>query len=158
MFASTVPAGTLTLQRDQHEGVIGFEGGVLCFVRLGAVSGRKALVRLLTWTEGRFELHASLDSLEEREAPVPVDAAVFDAMRLLDEGALIDRSGLHAGAEPRIAGADVEEDDLSKLEETVLELVRVGFTVGRMLEVIPEPDPEIYRALVSLSERGAISF
>ena len=26
------------------------------------------------------------------------------------------------------------------------------------LEVIPEPDPEIYGALVSLSERGAISF
>lgn len=158
MFASTVPAGTLTLQRDQHEGVIGFEGGTLCFVRLGAVSGRKALVRLLTWTEGRFEFHASLDSLEEREAPVPVDAAVFDAMRLLDEGALIDRSGLHAAAKPRITGADVEADDLSKLEATVLELVRVDFTVGRMLEVIPEPDPEIYRALVSLSERGAISF
>ncbi len=155
MFASTVPAGTLTLQRDQHEGVIGFEGGILCFVRLGAMSGRKALVRLLGWTEGRFELHASL---EEREAPMPVDAAVFDAMRLLDEGALLDRSGLHDDARPRITEAGLEAGDLGKLEETVLELVRAGLTVGRMIEVIPEPDPEIYQALIALSERGVISF
>ncbi len=158
MFASTMPAGTLTLQRDQREGVIGFEGGMLCFVRLGAMSGRKALVRLLEWTEGRFELHASLDSLEEREAPVPVDAAVFDAMRVIDEGALLDRSGLHDDAQPRIAEAGVEAGDLGKLEETVLELVRAGFTVGRMIEVIPEPDPEIYHALIALAERGVISF
>jgi Tfp pilus assembly protein PilZ len=157
MFAITMPEGTLTLQRDQQEGVIGFESGMLCFVRLGAISGRKALVRLLSWTEGRFELHASLDSLEEREAPVPVDAAVFDAMRLLDEEALIDRSGLHEDAKPRIAEADLEAGDLGKLEETVLDLVRAGFTVGRMIEVIPEPDPEIYRALISLCERGVIS-
>ena len=157
MFMSTMPTGTLTLQRGQHEGVIGFEKGMLCFTRLGAASGLKALVRLMTWTEGRFEFHASLDSVEEREPPVPVEAALFDAVRLLDEGERIDRSRLPADARPRIAQAKTEGNDLSKVEVTVLELVRAGFTVQRMLEVIPEPDPEIYRALVSLSESGAIS-
>ena len=39
----------------------------------------------------------------------------------------------------------------------MLELVRAGFTVQRMLEVIPEPDPEIYRALESLDDRGVIA-
>jgi len=158
MFPTTVPAGTLTLQRGEHEGVIGFQGGMLRFARLGAVSGLKALVRLMAWTDGHFEFHASLDSVEECQAPVPMEAALFEAARLLDEGERIDRSGLHAGTKPRLARADVDEDDLSKVEVTVLELVRVGFTVERMVEVIPEPDPEIYRALVSLSESGAISF
>ena len=58
----------------------------------------------------------------------------------------------------RIIGqAETNGNDLDKVEATVLELVRAGFTVRRMLEVIPEPDPEIYRALVSLSESGVIS-
>jgi hypothetical protein len=157
MFMSAMPTGTLTLQRGQHEGVIGFEKGMLCFTRLGAASGLKALVRLMSWTEGRFEFHASLDSVEEREPPVPVEAALFDAMRILDEGERIDRSRLPPDARPRIAQAKTEGDDLSKVEVTVLELVRAGFTVQRMIDVIPEPDPEIYRALVSLSESGAIS-
>jgi Tfp pilus assembly protein PilZ len=157
MFMSTMPTGTLTLQHGQQEGVIGFEGGMLCFTRLGAASGLKALVRLMTWTEGRFEFHASLDSVQEREPPVPVEAALFDAVRILDEGERIDRSRLPADAKPRIAREEIERDDLSKVEVTVLELVRAGFTVQRMLDVIPEPDPEIYRALLSLSESGAIS-
>ncbi len=158
MFVSIVPTGTLTLQQGEHEGVIGFEAGMLCFTRLGAVSGRKALVRLLNWTEGRFEFHASFDSFEERESPVPVDAALFDAVRLLDEGNRIDRSQLPHEARPRIAKANAEGDELSKVEATVLELAGAGFTVQRIVDVIPEPDPEIYHALASLLDRGAISF
>jgi hypothetical protein len=158
MFMNSIPVGTLTLQQGQREGVIGFEGGMLCFARVGAASGLKALVRLLSWTEGHFEFHASLDSVQGREPPIPMEAGLFDAVRLLDENERIDKSRLPARAKPRIARADTQGEDLSKVELTVLELVRAGFTVGRMVEVIPEPDPEIYRALVSLSERGAISF
>jgi type IV pilus assembly protein PilZ len=157
MFMNSVPTGTLTLQRDQQEGVIGFEEGMLCFARLGAASGLKALVRLMTWTEGRFEFHASLDSVEEREPPVPLEAALFEAVRIIDEGKRIDRSHLPDDAKPRIGKRDTDGNDLSKIELTVLELVRAGFTVQRMVDLIPEPDPEIYRALVALSENGAIS-
>jgi hypothetical protein len=157
MFVSIVPTGTLTLQQGEHEGVIGFEGGRLCFTRLGAVSGQKALVRLLHWTEGRFEFHASLDSFEEREAPVPVDAALFDAVRLLDEGSRIDRSRLPQEARLRVIEGSAGADELSKVEATVLELASAGFTVQRIVDVIPEPDPEIYQALASLLDRGALS-
>jgi Tfp pilus assembly protein PilZ len=157
MFMSTLPAGTLTLQQGQREGVIGFEGGMLHFARLGTASGLKALVRLLSWTEGRFEFHASLDAVEKREPPIPLEGALLDAVRMLDEAERIDRSQLPADARPRIAKANAEKDDLGKLETTVLELVQAGFTVQRMVDLIPEPDPEIYRTLVSLSERGAIS-
>jgi Tfp pilus assembly protein PilZ len=157
MFLGSIPTGTLTLQRGEREGVIGFEDGMLCFARLGAASGLKALVRLLTWSEGRFEFHASLDPVEERNEPVRLEAALFDAARLLDEGGRIDRSRLSADVRPRLGKTDTQGDDLSKLELTLLELVRAGFTVQRMVDLIPEPDPEIYRALVSLSESGAIS-
>jgi Tfp pilus assembly protein PilZ len=157
MFLGSTPTGTLTLQRGEQEGVIGFEDSVLCFARVGAASGLKALVRLMAWSEGRFEFHASLDSVEEREPAIPMEAALFDAARLLDLGERIDCSRLSANAKPRIGKTDTGGDDLSKVEVTVLELVRAGFAVQRMVDLIPEPDPEIYRALVSLSESGAIS-
>jgi len=38
------------------------------------------------------------------------------------------------------------------------DLARAGFTVRRIVDFVPEPDSEIYRALESLSDRGAISF
>ena len=157
MFTSSMPTGTLTLQHGQREGVIGFDDGQLRFVRLGRATGLKALVRLLAWSEGRFELHASLDSVEEREEPMPLQAMLFDAARLIDEGGRIDHSRLPAAAKPRIAKQGSEGDDLSKVEAAVLDLVRAGFTVQGMVDVIPEPDPAIYRALLTLSECGAIS-
>jgi Tfp pilus assembly protein PilZ len=157
MFTSTMPTGTLTLLHGQREGVIGFDGGQLRFVRLGRATGLKALLRLLMWSEGRFEFHASLDSVEEREEPLPLEATLLEAVRLLDEGERIDRSRFPPAAKPRIAKQGNEGDDLSKVEETVLDLVRAGFTVQRMVDVIPEPDPAIYRALVTLADCGAIS-
>jgi Tfp pilus assembly protein PilZ len=157
MFVSFMPTGTLTLQQGEHEGLIGFENGMLCFARLGAASGLKAMVRLLSWTEGRFEFHASLDAVEESEARMPLEAALFEAVRLLDEGEQIDRSCLPADAKLRITKPGTEWDDLSKIELTVLELVQAGFTVKRMVDLIPEPDPEIYRALAALYDSGTIS-
>ena len=86
-----------------------------------------------------------------------LEATLLDAVRLLDEDERIDHSRLPAAAKPRIAKVGCEEDDLSKVEAAVLDLVRAGFTVQRMVDVIPEPDPAIYRALVTLAECGAIS-
>jgi hypothetical protein len=156
MFTSTMPTGTLTLQHGQREGVIGFDDGQLRFVRLGRATGLKALVRVLMWREGCFEFHASLDSVGESEEPLPMEATLFEAVRLIDEGERIDRTRLPPDAKPRIE-KEAEETDLSKVEATVLDLVRAGFTVQRMVDVIPEPDPAIYRALVTLAEGGAIS-
>jgi len=39
-----------------------------------------------------------------------------------------------------------------------VDLARAGFTVQRMVDVIPEPDPEIYRALGSLLDGGVLAF
>jgi hypothetical protein len=47
-------------------------------------------------------------------------------------------------------------EEPSKVEAAILDLARAGFSVQRMLDVIPEPDPEIFRALQSLREAGLI--
>jgi len=156
MFAGAGAAGTLALHSGAREGVVGFEKGLLRFARLGPASGMKALVRLLGWNEGRFEFHATLDPVESTDAPLPLEAALLEAARLLDEAARPGRTRLDPGARPRLVDA-AAADGSNKTEAAVLDLVRAGFTVERILAVIPEPDFDIEHALEALLERGAIA-
>jgi Tfp pilus assembly protein PilZ len=158
MFSKAARAGTLSLRgaQDEAEGLISFEGGLLRYARLDAASGLKALVRLLAWQGGTFEFHARLDPVEGREPPLPLDAALLEGLRLLDELLLVDLARFPAEARPRVADA-AREEPAGKLEQAVVDLARAGATVGRMLEVIPEPDPEIYRALAALFDEGTLT-
>jgi hypothetical protein len=157
MFATSTRQGTLALQRGEVEGLIGFDGGRMQFVKMGSASGMKALVRLMSWDEGSFEFHARLDPIDQMEAPIPVDAALLEAMRLVDEGRLMDPERFPADARPTIHDA-ADDGDHSKVEDAVLDLARAGFTVQRIVDVIPEPDPEIYRALENLTDGGVLGF
>jgi hypothetical protein len=88
-----------------------------------------------------------------------MEAAILDALRILDE------SNRMAGPQPA-AGArfQVHRDRLGKLdrplgktEQAVLELATAGFTMRRILDVIPEDDAQIHGAIASLLERGLIT-
>ena len=157
MFATSAREGTLTLKRAEQEGAVCFEGGLLRFVRLGTITGMKALIRLLAWQHGSFEFHARLETGEGSEAPLPLDAALLEATRQLDEMTRVDRTSFPGEAQVHLPDdADASAEPSSKVEEAILDLARAGFSVQRIVEVIPEPDPDIYRAFALLAERGAI--
>jgi Tfp pilus assembly protein PilZ len=154
MFTTSARSGTLTVRRGNDEGLIGFENSLLRYVKLGPATGMKAMARLLEWKQGAFEFHAELDAVEETEAPLPVEAALFEAVRLQDELQRVDVGRFPDSGQPRVVAEPGEE--LGKLETAVLDLARVGFPVRRILEVIPEPDAEIYAALEILTDRGVL--
>lgn len=162
MFGGTAPAGTLVLRKGEDEGVIGFENRLLRYARLGTATGMKALVRMLSWQDGTFEFFARLEPADEMEAPLPLEAAIFEAVREIDEANRVDLSRLPSGAKvlvaPDAAAPQLGQDPLSKVEEAVIDLARAGFTVQRIVDVIPEADPQILRALESLADRGIVSF
>jgi Tfp pilus assembly protein PilZ len=158
MFGTSSPAGTLALRRGQQEGLIGFEGSMMRYVHLGSATGMKALVRLLGWNDGTFEFHARLDPIETAEAPLPLDAALLEGLHQLDELGRMDRGRFPPEASVRVGSeAGASGQNPSQLEAAVLELARAGFTVQRILEVIPEPDLDIYGALEFLVDAGAIA-
>jgi len=160
MLGNAAPAGTVLLRRGAEEAVIGFEKGMLRVVRLGSATGMKALVRLVGWREGSFDFHARLDPIEAPEAPLPLEGAILDATLMHDECSRPDRRPPAPDAVPRLAPAAAASAgaDLGKLEHAVLDLVQVGFPVRRILDVIPEPDPAILRALESLVDVGLVQF
>lgn len=157
MFATGSQAGTLTLRHGEREGVVGFEAGVLRFVRAGPVAGMKALVRLLDWKEGSFEFHARLDPVADATEPLMLEAALLEALALADEDRHAGMRPYDPKARPRIADESRGgAEDLGKTEAAVLDLVRTGVTVERMLAVLPVPDPLIHRVLAELLDRGVI--
>jgi Tfp pilus assembly protein PilZ len=158
MFAASASEGTLVLRLDQEEGVICFEGGLLRLAQLGSTTGMKALVRMLSWRDGVFEFQARIDSRDFPDPPFPLEAALFDAVRQIDEGSTVDQRQFPLNGKLlccKSAEADASESP-SKVEAAVLDLATAGFTVQRALEVIPEPDPEIFRALQSLTDAGLL--
>ena len=158
MLGRSSPQGTLSATTGTEEGVLAFEGGNLRYARLGATRGLKALVRMLQWTTGSFEFHAQVDALEVEDEPMRLEAALLEATRRLDEA-------LRAGTtrlDPRLRfGIDRDAlaavGGLAKVEESVLELAAAGFTVRRILDVVPEDDAQVSEALLALIERGVLT-
>lgn len=144
--------GTVTVINGNQEGYIAFSQGSLVATRVGRVTGPKALVRLLAWTQGRFEFYARIDSQIVRDPPVHLEAAVLDAVREIDESrrdraVLSDQEMSFELAPVAVHGL---AGDLGKIECAIVDLVRVGANVRRLLDVIPEPDMLIHEALAEL--------
>lgn len=154
MFGTCSPRGTVAVFSGPREGTITFEAGRLLAARVGRVTGIKALSRMLAWEEGRFEFHARVDAPAAGE-DLALDAALFEAVRQIDELRRIDRSALPP--ETRFAVADpVSEEGLEKGEQAVVDLAEAGLDFGRILDVVPLPDAEVYEITRSLLERGLI--
>jgi Tfp pilus assembly protein PilZ len=158
MFANTARRGTIYLRHAEEEGLICFDAGVLRMARIGPFTGMKALIRMMRWEEGTFEFQTQIEETGGREAPLPLAAALFEAAHNIDEGKRIDTSAFPMQA--RLVACHVAGGEftgaLSKVEEALLDVAQAGFTVQRALEVIPEADPDIFRALRSLIDAGML--
>lgn len=150
MLATSAQTGTIVLRRGEEEGVLCFENQLLVSVSLGAARGMKALVRLLTWRDGTFEFTSGTEG-ERMEDPMPLDAAILEAVRQIDEGERVDTVSFPLQARLVQTHNEVERfEDHSTVEEAILDLATAGFTVSRALEVVPESDLEIFRAIQQL--------
>jgi hypothetical protein len=158
MLGKTAPSGTLTVTNDNEEAVVGFENQMLCYVQLGPISGMKALTRVIGWDDGSFEFHARLEPMESDQQPMLLDAALLEATRNLDELGTLDLSVLLPDSKVRFQSAPAGPGgaDVSKVENAVLDLARGEFTIRRIVDMIPEPDVEILRALAFLADLGSI--
>jgi Tfp pilus assembly protein PilZ len=158
MFGKFARAGTLTASSGSEEGSASFEGGLLRHCRLGALTGTKALARLLSWEGGHFEFHSELDPQPDLAAPIPLEAALLEAARQLDEMRRVEPGTLDPNARLRldVKALAAHDSSFTKTEEAVVDLAGAGLTVRRLLDVIPESDAQILEAIRALAERGLV--
>jgi Tfp pilus assembly protein PilZ len=158
MFGTCSPCGTLTVTRDVEEGFVAVQGGMLRVARLGSARGQEALALMLGWSDGVFEFETTVDeALFEGEA-VPLERALLEALQSQDEKRR-DKIHLRANTKLRVDSDAVEEAaaELSLTDHAILELAGAGVTVGKIVEVIPEPKRDITQALSKLVKRGLIA-
>jgi hypothetical protein len=112
---------------------------------------------MLCWTDGRFEFHARIDPTLPQSESLPLDAALLEAMRSIDESQHVDRrmfppdAILHVDEVQRTGAGE-----LDKLEAALLDLAATGMNIQRVLDIVPEPDGEIYASLARLVDNGII--
>lgn len=156
MLGQSSPLGTLTATYGAEEATIAFENGAVRYALLGSLRGLKALARVLRWTEGTFAFTRSVDAITDEGQPIPLQSALLEAARQVDESARSARLDMRARfAVDRTAAA--RAGDLSKLEEAVLDLATAGLNVRRMVDVIPDSDGAVQDAIRSLLERGVLA-
>jgi hypothetical protein len=158
MFAALSKRGTLTVSHGVEEGCVAFAEGMLLFAQVGSVTGVKALARILSWRDGFFEFRAHVDPGDCEEPNMPIEGAILEAVRVLDEGNRLSGPVVPPSARLELARDRLAESGplLGKTEQAVLELAAAGFTVRRILDVIPEDDAAIRVAITSLLERGIV--
>ncbi len=92
------------------------------------------------------------------ESPKRLDAALLQATRDFDELHTLDLSLFPPDAKVSFQSvpAGPGSEEASKVEDAVLDLARGEFTVRRIVDMIPEPDVEVYRALTLFADLGSI--
>lgn len=158
MFGSAAEQGTLSVVSGQEEATICFEKQTLRHAQLGELQGVKALARVFSWQHGCFEFHARLDPGLPEAEPIALGEAIAEAREQCAERM---RSGLVESLDPA-AHFRVDRQKLlaggvlTQTQEAVLDLVAAGFSVRRIIDVIPESDAEVAEALAQLKQRGII--
>ncbi len=158
MFMNTSQSGTLTAYCGNDEGVIGFKDGNFCYSELGIVRGIKAMARMMAWNEGVFRFQSGVAPNKVPKDPEPFDSVMLQsAMQAdelghlhLDELALADK--FHV--DQQIFGQ--ERFEMTEQEVFIIDLVKEGYPLRGILDLVPEPDVQIYRTVLSLRERGVL--
>ncbi len=178
MFGTSAPRGTVVCERGGEQGWIAFADGDLLRAELGELRGQQALIAMLDWDDGRFEFEASADEkLVKTAERHSLTASILEAVCAMDER---DEAEAHARTTGMREGATIESEAtqqilgsettfsvnlvleestrmvLGKAEQAVLDLAKSGFMVQKIVEIIPEEERLVYRALKELIESGVL--
>jgi pSer/pThr/pTyr-binding forkhead associated (FHA) protein len=88
LLSTSRKSGVLVVHSDRHVGKIFFRKGQIYFANLENqfnIGPRKALTRMLSWTQGAFELEPPDESAVLEEMTDSTEALLMESMRQLDE-------------------------------------------------------------------------
>lgn len=155
LAAALTPKGIITISSGIEEGTIVFAGREMLAAYLGATRGVKALSRMLAWRDGFFEFRPGMEPLPHPDAPMPIDSAIADALRLAEQVARL--PGARFAPDTRFLIADeCRSDTQTPLEDSVVELAAAGATLREMLDRLPDTDAAIHSAVDALAEQGVL--
>jgi pSer/pThr/pTyr-binding forkhead associated (FHA) protein len=160
LLSTSKKSGVLVVHSDRHVGKTFFRKGQIYFASIENqfnVGPRKALIRMLGWTQGSFELEPPDEAAVLEEMDDSTEALLIEGMRQLDEyrvqiEKLPELSGPIGIARPLKS----KLRDLSPDELDVFQAALEVKTVAAVFDQSPLTDLVISEKLVALLEKGIL--
>jgi len=151
--------GTVRLHRPDEDGRIEFVEGRIVDAQAGSAHGRKALFRMLGWSDATFRVMAREGDAPEVTVPGATATVLMEGLVSLDERARWAERlpGPQARIElARDARTRLQGQALRPVEFDLLARSKEGVTVAAALEESPFPDAQIAEAICTLLARGVV--
>jgi CheY-like chemotaxis protein len=154
-------SGTIEVRRRNSEsrtvrGRVSLRDGDVVNAVTGAVSGEKALFRLLGWSEGSFAFRPDTGAVET-QISTPTRGLLLEGMRQLDESR---RLRTQLPARDAHVALKVRSGSLPSvvqpLTQEVLLLLELYTQVGEIVDHSSFPDYQVLRTLQTLVQRGIV--
>jgi pSer/pThr/pTyr-binding forkhead associated (FHA) protein len=158
LLSTSRKSGVLVIHSDRHAGKIFFRKGQIYFGNIENqfnIGARKALTRMLGWTQGTFELEPPDESAVLEELDDSTEGLLIESMRQLDEYKVAAEK-LPELSSP-IGVARPLKAKLRELSPEELDVFQAAFevkTVNALFDQLPLSDLEIAQKLVALFEKG----
>ncbi|HEY7372673.1 MAG TPA: DUF4388 domain-containing protein [Polyangia bacterium] len=158
LLSTSRKSGVLVVHSDRHVGKIFFRKGQIYFANLENqfnVGPRKALTRMLGWTQGSFELEPPDESAVLEEMTDSTEALLMESMRQLDEYKVAVEKLPDLGSPIGVARPLKSKlRDLSPEELDVFQAAMEVKTVGALFDQSGLNDLDIATKLAPLFEKG----
>lgn len=158
LLSTSRKSGVLVVHSDRHVGKICFRKGQIYFANLENqfnVGPKKAMTRMLSWTQGSFELEPPDESAVLEEMDETTEALLMESMRQLDEYKVaIEKIPDLSSPIGVVRPLKSKLRDLSPEELDVFQAAMEVKTVNALFDQSPLSDLDIATKLVSLFEKG----
>ena len=158
LLSTSRKSGVLVIHSDRHAGKIFFRKGQIYFGNIENqfnIGPRKALTRMLGWTQGSFELEPPDESAVLEELDDSTEGLLIESMRQLDEYKVaaekLPELSSPIGVTRPLKG---KLRELSPEELDVFQAALEVKTVGALFDHSSLSDLEIAQKLVTLFEKG----
>ena len=152
--------GVLRLTDDSGQtGKVFFRDGKIVDASIGEVEGRKAIYRLLAWTDARFELDPAAEVPDRAVIRDATSNVMMEGVTHNDEMKRLAERLPSTSARFQIDPSLGDREDKSKMgtsEKAVLLEFQNGATFGEVLDRSPLKDIEVGRAVLNLIEKGFV--
>ena len=158
LLSTSKKSGVLVVHSDRHVGKTFFRKGQIYFASIENqfnIGPRKAMSRMLSWTQGSFELEPPDESAVLEELDESTEQLLIEAMRQLDEYKVLAEKLPELSAPIGVARPLKSKlRDLSPEELDVFQSALEVKTVGALFDQTSLTDLQIAEKLVLLFEKG----
>jgi Domain of unknown function (DUF4388)/FHA domain len=161
LLSTSRKSGVLMVRTDHAAGRLFLRKGQIYFANLennAAVPSRKAIVRMLSWTQGSFELEPPDESPVAEELEESTEALLMEGMRQLDE------YRMHLEKLPPLTAnltvprpLEPKLRDLAPEELDVFQAVMEASTIAALFDTSPLTDVVLAEKLRALLDKGYVA-